>query len=92
MEKLNALHNQDMGIYEPSDMDDIYEIKETQSYLKVLCKISKKCAFSVWFKFQKNRFGDYIQIKCHRSISQKHELKWHTRLIRDHQNVDGGMV
>jgi len=56
-----------MGIYEPSDMDEIYEIKETHSYLKVLCKMSKKCAFSVWFKFQKNRFGEYIQIKCHRS-------------------------
>ena len=58
-----------MGIYEPIDMEQIYDIRETLSYLKVQCMASKKCAFSVWFKFQKNCYGDLVDIKYHRNIS-----------------------
>lgn len=34
-----------------NDVKEIYEHRITSSYINVRCKISKKCRFMVWYKF-----------------------------------------
>ena len=31
---------------------DIYEWRSTANYVNIRCKVSKKCRFMVWYKFE----------------------------------------
>lgn len=70
--KMTAEGNAKVG----NDVKEIYEHRITSSYINVRCKISKKCRFMVWYKFEGPN-DNPAQIVWFRSINNNHDLAHH---------------
>lgn len=58
-------------------IDDLYQYTQTPSYINVRCAISRKCRFAMWYKYEKNKSEETINIKWFRTINNNHDLKHH---------------
>ena len=70
--KLTGQGNANVG----NDVKEIYEHRITQSYINVRCKISRKCRFMVWYKFEGDNENPH-SIIWFRSINNNHDLAHH---------------
>jgi len=55
VDKLNKVHLRmtgDGNFRNKNDTKEIYEHRSTANYINVRCKVSKKCRFMVWYKFE----------------------------------------
>ena len=63
---MNRLHNEDAM---SNENYEIYEPRETPSYMTVKCKKHMKCKYDIWFKMEKNADGEPINFVFFRGIN-----------------------
>ena len=56
---------------------EIYQAKETPSYINVRCSVHKKCRFAMWYKYDRSAKGGLVNIRWFRTINNNHDLKYH---------------
>lgn len=79
IDSLNKIHRRmtaEGNYAKGNDVQEIYEYRVTSSYVNVRCKISRKCRFMCWYKFEGSGDNPH-SISWFRTINNNHDLIHH---------------